>query len=85
MKYFTIFRLDKIQYHHNSTLVMGKVECILGLAELLLGFLGGSVLTVDMDGVANKIWVTSGFRFEVMLVGSLSVSGTYILQLSCVP
>ena len=53
---------------------MGKVECLLGQESLLVGYLGGSVLTVDMAGVVKKIRVTSVFGFQFMLVGSLGVS-----------
>ena len=34
----------------------------------------GSVLTIYMAGVVNKIRVISGFGLQVMLVGSLGVS-----------
>ena len=72
----TRFSLDQILSHHNSTLVMGKFECLLGQESLLVGYLGGSVLTVDMDGVVKKIRVTSVFGSQFMLVGSLGVSVT---------
>ena len=34
--------------------MVGKVECILYLAALLVGCLRGSVLKVDLTGVINK-------------------------------
>ena len=61
---------------------MGEVGCILGRAALLVGFRGGSVLTVDIAGVVEKIRVSSGFGLQVMPVGSLGVSGLCTLQLS---
>ena len=63
---------------------MVEVECVVGQSSLLVGFLGGSVFTVDMDGVVNIIWATSGFGFQVMLSGSLGVSGPCIFHLYCV-
>ena len=63
---------------------MGKVGCLVGRAALLVGFLGGSVLKVDMAGVVKKIRASSGFGLQVMPVGSLGVSGPCILQLSFV-
>ena len=61
---------------------MGKVRCLIGRAALLVGFLGGSVLMVDMARVVKKIRASSVFGLQVMPVGSLGVSGPYILQLS---
>ena len=61
---------------------MGNIECLVGWMELLVYFLGGSVLTDDMAGAANKILVTSGYGLKIMLVGSLYVSGPCTLQLS---
>ena len=60
---------------------MGEVVCIVGRALLLVGCLGGLVLTFDLDGMVNKNQGTSGFLFKVMLVGSLGVSGPCTLQL----
>ena len=60
--------------------------CLVGIAALLVSLLGVSVLKVDLDGVAKKkrIWVvTSCFGFQVMLGGSLCVSGPFKLQISC--
>ena len=61
---------------------MGKVVCIVGQVALLVGLLGGSFLTVDMARVVNKIWVTSVFWLQVMLVRSLGVSGPCTFHLS---
>ena len=62
---------------------MRKVGCVLNLEALLVVFLGGSVLKVDIDGLVKKNGVTSGFGLQVMLGGYLCVSGTFILQISC--
>ena len=40
--------------HHNYTLIMGKVGCIVYLVALLLGCMGGSVLNVDITGSVKK-------------------------------
>ena len=63
--------------------MMRKFGCLVNLAVILVGFLGGSVLKVDLAGVAKKKRVTSGFVFKVMLGGYLCVSGTCTLQLYC--
>ena len=52
---------------------MGKVGCLIGQAAFLLGCLGDSVVTVDMNRVLNNICVTSGFGSKGMIVGSLGV------------
>ena len=44
--------------HHNCTLIMGKVVCIVYLSVLLVFFLGGSVLKVDIFGVVKKQMAT---------------------------
>ena len=62
---------------------MGKVGCIVSSAELILGYLGGSVLTFDLDEVVKKIRLNSGFVLQVMIVGSLSVSGHCKLHIYC--
>ena len=62
---------------------MGKVGCLVGQESLLVSYIGGFVLTVDMAGVVKKTRLTSGFGFQVMLVGSLGVSVPFILQLYC--
>ena len=61
---------------------MGKVGCIVYLAAFIVSCLGGSVLKVDLAGVVKKKRATSGFRLNVMIGGSLCVSGTCTLQLS---
>ena len=60
---------------------MRKFVCLVNMVALLVGFLGGSVLRIDISGVVNKKGATSGFRFQVILGGYLCVSGTCILQL----
>ena len=34
--------------------MIGKVSCLINMEALLVGFLGGSVLKVDLSGVVNK-------------------------------
>ena len=63
---------------------MGEVGCLVGWAALLVGFPGVSVMTVNMAWVVKKIRASSGFRLQVMHVGSLGVSGPCTLQLSFV-
>ena len=43
--------------------MVGKVGCIVYLATLLVGFLGCSVLKVDIDGVVKKNM--GDFRFWI--------------------
>ena len=43
--------------------MVGKVECIVYLATLLVGFLGCSVLKVDIDGAVKKNM--GDFRFWI--------------------
>ena len=62
---------------------MGKVGCIVSLMELIVGYLGGSVLKVDIYGSVKKKSVTSCFGFKVMLGGSICVSSPCTFQLSC--
>ena len=64
---------------------MGEVGCLvgweallLGRAESIVGFLGDSVLTVDMYGVANNIRSTSCFGCQETLVGYFSVSAVRV-------
>ena len=45
------------------------------MAALIVGFLGGSVLNVDLYGVGKKEGATSGFGLKMMILGSLCVSG----------
>ena len=40
---------------------MRKVGCIVNLEAIIVGFLGGSVLKADIDGVVKKKGATSGF------------------------
>ena len=68
---------------HNYTLMMGNVGCLVYMAALLIGCLGGSVLKVDLSGLVNKIMSASSFGFQVMPVGSVFVSCVFTLQLSC--
>ena len=63
---------------------MGKVGCLEFWAELIVGYLRGSVTRVDMAGVVKNNRVTSGFGLQVILVGSLGVSVPCTLYLSCV-
>ena len=84
IKNFTSFRPDQIRSRHKSTLVIGKVVCLVCWVELLVGFLGGSVLEVDLDGVVNKIQLTSGFVLQVVLAGSLGDSDACTLHIYCV-
>ena len=58
---------------------MGKVGCLINNAALILGFLGGSVLKVDISRVVKKKKATSGFGLQVMLGGYLFVSGCFTL------
>ena len=62
-----------MQFHHDSTLVMGDFGYLAGRGALLVGFLVVSVLKFDMAVVVNNIRVTSGFGLQVMLVESLGV------------
>ena len=64
--------------------MIGRVGCLLNMASLLVSFLVGSVPKVDIYGPVKKKRVTSGFGFQVMLGGSLFVSGPCSLQRSCV-
>ena len=41
-------------YNRNYTLMVGKVGYIVYMVALLVGFLGGSVLKVYLDGVVKK-------------------------------
>ena len=63
---------------------MGKVGFIKNRVSLLVGFLGGLVLKVDLAGAIMKKGATSGFGFQVMLGGYLCVSGPCTLKLYCV-
>ena len=51
---YTIFYSDKIEFHQNSTFVIREVGCLVNMAALVLGFLGGSVQKVDLAVVVKK-------------------------------
>ena len=70
--------------HHNYTLIMVKVGCPVYMAELLVDFLGGSYMKVDLSGAVNKKVETSGFVLKVILGWSPCVLGSCILQIACV-
>ena len=61
----------------------GKVRCLLNIAALPLGCLGGSVPKVDLSGAVKKKRSTSGFGLQVMFIGSLCVSGYCTLKILC--
>ena len=63
---------------------MRNVVCLVNMAATLVGFPGGSILKVDLVGVVKNKRATSGFGFQVILGGSISVSGHCTLQLSSV-
>ena len=46
---------------------MRKVGCLVNMAALLVGFLGVSVLKVDISGSVKKKILTSGFGLQVMI------------------
>ena len=74
--------MDQIRYHHNSTLVVVKVGCLVGVVALLVCFLGGSVMKIDMDEIVkkNRVWVeTSVFVLQVIIVGLICISGKVTL------
>ena len=79
--YQILFRSNKT--HQNSSFVMIKVVCHINMEAVIVGFLGGSVMKVGIYGVVKKKRETSGFGLQVMLGGSLCVSGPCILQLYC--
>ena len=62
---------------------MGKVECLVNMAALLLGCLGGSVPKVDISEAVKKNRATSGFGLQVILRGSLCISGPWTFQIYC--
>ena len=63
--------------------MVAKVVFIVNLAELIVGCLEGSVLKVDLAGAVNTKGETSGFGSQVILGGSLCLSGPCEFQLSC--
>ena len=79
----TRFCSDQIKYHQNSTFVMRKIGCFVNLEALLVVLLGGSFLKVDLAGLVKKKSVTSGFGSQVILGGSIYVSGPFTLHISC--
>ena len=40
-------------------------------------------MTIDVAGVVNKIWVTSGFLFQAVPARYIDVSGTCTFHISC--
>ena len=62
---------------------MRKVGCLVNMASFLVVLLGGSVLKVDISGVVKKKRADLGLGFQVMLGGSLCVSGPCTLHLYC--
>ena len=63
---------------------MRKVGCLVNMAVLIVGFLGGSVLKIDIDGVVKKKRVTSRFGLQLTLGGSLFFSGSCTFHISFV-
>ena len=63
--------------------MLGKVGCLVNMEALLVGYLGGSVLKVDIAGAANKQSLTSGFGLLVMLGVYIFVSVPCTFQLFC--
>ena len=61
---------------------MGNFGCLVKMAELLVGLLGGSFMKVDLDGVVNKKRATLGFRLKMMLVEIIFVSDPCKLHIS---
>ena len=58
---------------------MKKVGCLVNMEARIVGFLVGSVMEVDLDGVVKKKGGTSGFGLQVILKGYLCVSNTFTL------
>ena len=79
----TRFSPDQILSHHKSTLVLGGIVRLVGWEELLVGYLVGFVLKVDLDGAVKKILLSSGFGLYMILVGYLGISGPCTFQLYC--
>ena len=53
------------------------------MTVLLVGFLGGSVLNIDLGGMVKGERATSGVLLLGMIGRSIFVSGPFILQISC--
>ena len=81
--YFTRFCSYQIQSHKYSTLVMGNFWCLVNMAALLVGCLGGSVPKFNLSGVVNIKRATSGFGLKLMIVSFLCFSGPCKFKLSC--
>ena len=67
--------------------MMENAGCIVGMAALLVGFLGRSVLRIYLYGVMNRHrnWVlNSEFLWKVMFGVYLWISHPCIFQMSCV-
>ena len=62
---------------------MGKVVCLLNIEALVVFLLGGSVLNFDLARAVKKKKKTSGFGLQVILGGSICVSGPCTFQVSC--
>ena len=56
---------------------MRKVRCLVNIIAPLVGFLGGSVLEVYLDGVVKGENSTSGFVLQVILGGYICVLGPF--------
>ena len=52
--YYTRLLSDKIKPNQNYTLVMGKVGCLVNMATIIVGLLGGSFMKVDIAGAVMK-------------------------------
>ena len=63
--------------------MVGKVKCLVDLAELLVGCLEGSVLKVNISEVLNKKGGNSVFGLQVILGGYLFVSVPCMFQIYC--
>ena len=83
MKYIQDSRGLLLLSHHNYTIMVGKVGCLVYLAALLVGCLGGSFLKIDISRVVKGERETSGFGLKVMLGGYIFVSGSCTFQISC--
>ena len=54
--------------------MVGKVGCLVCMLEILVGYLGGPVLKVNIAGaVRGKKWVTSGFGLKLIITGYFCV------------
>ena len=55
--------------------VMRNVVCLVNMAAILVSVPVGSNFKVELAGVIKNKRATSGFGFQVILGGSISVSG----------